>query len=88
MLTSGDPDASVIRCGFPNKEEHARDRESLFITNFHVKSGKQGASVTSFFVRGSVYFAFFGRPAETSIDGSCFTPLRDTATEPAASVPS
>lgn len=85
MLISDDPGASAIRCGFPNKEEHARDKGFLFITNLHVETGEQGASITSFFVRTSVYFAFFGRPAE---DGSYFTSPRDAATEPAASVPS
>ncbi|KAH7330033.1 hypothetical protein BKA65DRAFT_404486, partial [Rhexocercosporidium sp. MPI-PUGE-AT-0058] len=69
-FVSDDPAASGVRCGFPNDEAHARDADALSVANLHVEVTEQGESVTSFFVRRSVYFAFFGRPNETSTGGS------------------
>ncbi|KAH7379083.1 hypothetical protein BKA64DRAFT_243572 [Cadophora sp. MPI-SDFR-AT-0126] len=65
-FVSDDPAAAGVRCGFPDEEAHARDAKSLVIANLHAEVDKQGESVTSFFVRKSVYFAFFGRPSETT----------------------
>jgi hypothetical protein len=64
-FVSDDPAAAGVRCGFPDEEAHARDAKSLVIANLHAEVDEQGESVTSFFVRRSVYFAFFGRPSET-----------------------
>jgi hypothetical protein len=60
VLVSDDPDASGNRCGFP--DEHAQEEDStlLFISNLHDASEEQGEAVTSFFVRRSMYFTFFG----------------------------
>jgi hypothetical protein len=68
-FVSDDPAASGVRCGFPDEEAHARDADSLSIANLHVEVTEQGESITSFFVRRSVYSAFFGRPNETSTGG-------------------
>jgi len=65
-LVSDGPDAAGTRCGFPDEEAHARDRKFLYISNLHADQEEQGQSITSFFVRRSVYFAFFGRLAEIS----------------------
>ena len=59
-LVSDGPDAAGNRCGFPDEEAHARDRKFLYINNLQADQGEQGESITSFFVRRSVYFAFFG----------------------------
>ncbi|KAG4414646.1 hypothetical protein IFR04_012217 [Cadophora malorum] len=77
-FVSDDPAASGVRCGLPDEEAHARDAGSLSIANLHVEVTEQGQSITSFFVRRSVYFAFFGRPSETSTrDRSHPSPPRD-----------
>lgn len=65
-LVSDGPDAAGTRCGFPDEEAHAKDSESLYITSLHTEREEQGESITSFYVRRSVYFAFFGRLAEIS----------------------
>lgn len=65
-FVSDDPAAAGVRCGFPDEKAHVRDAKSLVIANLHAEVDEQGESVTSFFVRRSVYFAFFGRPGETS----------------------
>jgi hypothetical protein len=77
-FVSDDTAASGIRCGFPDEEAHARDADSLSIANLHVEVTEQGESITSFFVRRSVYFAFFGKPSETSTGGRSHpSPPRD-----------
>jgi hypothetical protein len=77
-FVSDDPAASGVRCGFPDEEAHTRDTDSLSIANLHIEVTKQGESITSFFVRRSVYFAFFGRPSETSSSGRSHpSPPRD-----------
>jgi hypothetical protein len=91
-LVSDDPAASGIRCGFPDDKghkAHARDSESLFITNLHVEGGEVGAAITSFSVRRSVYFAFFGKLAEISTSGrpDC-PPPQHAVTEAVVSPPS
>ncbi|OBT51890.1 hypothetical protein VE04_09288 [Pseudogymnoascus sp. 24MN13] len=61
LLSSGGPDGGGPGCGFPDEESHARDRRFLFISNLQSDQEEQGESITSFFVRRSVFFAFFGR---------------------------
>ena len=61
------------RCGFPDEEAHARDRKFLYISNLHADQEEQGESITSLFVRRSVYLAFFGRLPEMSTHRS-FSP--------------
>lgn len=63
-LVSDGLGASAVRCGFPDEKVHAYDSQSLFITNLYAEREEQGKSITSFFVRRSVYFAFFSRSAE------------------------
>ncbi|KAH6703055.1 hypothetical protein BKA61DRAFT_660971 [Leptodontidium sp. MPI-SDFR-AT-0119] len=65
-FVSDDPAAAGVRCGFPDEEAHARDAKSLVIANLHAEVDEHGESVTSFFVRRSVYFTFFGRPSDTT----------------------
>ena len=49
------------RCGLPILRHHETDRKLLFIDNLHREVERQG--ITSFFIRRSVYLAFFGLPA-------------------------
>lgn len=48
------------RCGVPRIPAYEEARDSLFINHLHDE--RQGEGVTPFFVRQSIYFAFFGRP--------------------------
>jgi hypothetical protein len=51
------------RCGQPKELDHAEDRKVLFMDNLH-RPIQGGCGVTSFFVRRSVYLAFFDYPSE------------------------
>ncbi|KAK3304832.1 uncharacterized protein B0T15DRAFT_576184 [Chaetomium strumarium] len=46
------------RCGLPSEDSYQRDGPLLFIQNMHREFSDQ--EITSFFVRRSVYLAFFG----------------------------
>ena len=46
------------RCGLPSEDSYERDAPQLFIQNIHREPSDQ--EITSFFVRRSVYLAFFG----------------------------
>jgi hypothetical protein len=57
------------RCGIPRGEDQQLDKQLLFADTLH--GGMDGsAGVTSFFVRRSVYLAFFGSPHRTVVDNS------------------
>ena len=60
-LVSDDPDAVGNRCGFPDEMSHEQDRNCLFIGNLHDGREDKGEMITSYYVRRSVYFAFFGK---------------------------
>ncbi|KAH7408978.1 hypothetical protein BKA64DRAFT_385147 [Cadophora sp. MPI-SDFR-AT-0126] len=87
-FVSDDPAASGVRCGLPDEEAHARDAASLSVANLHMEANEQGESITSFFVRRSVYFAFFGRQSGTSTGGRSHpSPPRDPSFREVASSP-
>ncbi|KAF2844516.1 hypothetical protein T440DRAFT_436373 [Plenodomus tracheiphilus IPT5] len=53
------------RCGIPRVQDHRRDQPLLFADKLHYGNG---SGVTSFFVRRSVYLAFFGDPFPSKRD--------------------
>jgi hypothetical protein len=55
------------RCGIPRRKDQRHDRQLLFADALH-GSVHKSAGVTSFFVRRSVYLAFFGHPHPTRTD--------------------
>jgi hypothetical protein len=61
VLVSDDPNASGNRCGFPDEQAWEEDSKLLFVSNLHNARREQGEAITSFFVRRSIYFAFFGK---------------------------
>ena len=61
VLVSDDPNASGNRCGFPDEQAWEEDSKLLFLSNLHNARREQGEAITSFFVRRSIYFAFFGK---------------------------
>jgi hypothetical protein len=50
------------RCGTPQKRTHKQDNVYLFIDNLHNDEITIADTITTFFVRRCVYFAFFGKP--------------------------
>lgn len=53
------------RCGPPSEQAQAHDRSLLFLDQVHSTLKPSDTNVSSFFVRQSVYFAFFGKPSTT-----------------------
>ncbi|PVH71515.1 hypothetical protein DL98DRAFT_540001 [Cadophora sp. DSE1049] len=87
-FVSNDLAASGARYGFPSDKAHARDTDALSISNLHAEVTEQGESITSFFMRRSVYFAFFGRPSGTCTDARSHpNPSRDPSFGEVASSP-
>jgi Protein of unknown function (DUF3723) len=68
-LVSDDPDALGNRCGLPGEDAHEQDSKFLSMAALHTEREEQGEGITSFFVRRSVYFAFFGKPEDVGADG-------------------
>ena len=56
------------RCGLSSVKKYTKDSESLFINNLHSVDDEQGEGLTSFFVRKSIYSAFFGKPSSLSLE--------------------
>lgn len=51
------------RCGMPRTRTHKQDSPLLFLDRLHADDVGVADTITSFFVRRCVYFAFFGKPA-------------------------
>ena len=73
-VTSGPGVEMRQRSGIPHIKAYKEDRYSLFISHLHDTQAYQDEGITSFFVRKSVYLAFFGKPDEASIIHSLTTP--------------
>jgi hypothetical protein len=56
-------DGPPKRSGIPYALDHERDRLSLFLDKLHNTGEEQCDEMSSFFIRRSVYFAFFGKPS-------------------------
>jgi hypothetical protein len=71
-VTSGPGVAMPHRSGIPCTRAYEEDRDSLFVTHLYSEEQYRGEGITSFFVRKSVYLAFFSRLLGTSggVDGS------------------
>ena len=49
------------RCGIPRMQDYEQDQSLLFLTNLHdYKQEDRGGQMTPFFIRRSVFLAFFG----------------------------
>jgi hypothetical protein len=69
LVTDGAGVKKKRRCGLPSVEEYLEDSESLFINHLHDVDEEQGEGITSFFVRKSIYSAFFGKPSPLPLEG-------------------
>jgi hypothetical protein len=80
LVTSGTGVAIRKRCREPQDKGYEEDRDFLFINHLHEERDAQGESVTSFFVRRSIYLAFFGKPTTAYTNGSSTSsPLGSTS---------
>jgi len=68
LVTDGAGEIKKRRCGLPRVEDYVEDGEFLFVNHLHNEEEEQGEGITSFFVRKSVYFAFFGRSLPLTLD--------------------
>ncbi|KAH0563187.1 hypothetical protein GP486_002246 [Trichoglossum hirsutum] len=59
VLVSDSSPKSPRRCGFPYAHDHLKDEGRLFIDQLH---HEDKGEVATFFVRKSIYSAFFGKP--------------------------
>ncbi|KAF2113726.1 hypothetical protein BDV96DRAFT_601203 [Lophiotrema nucula] len=59
---SGESGKAPKRCGIPNARDHAKEKTLLFVEQFHKALDEHESELSPFFIRRSVYFAFFGRP--------------------------
>lgn len=53
---------TLKRKGIPQTGIYKADKSSLYLERLHSIREDQSDEVTSFFVRRSVYFTFFGKP--------------------------
>jgi hypothetical protein len=68
------------RCGIPRSEDQQRDKPLLFADALH-RSVDTSAGVTSFFVRRSVYLAFFGHTRRLVAESSVINRVLILSTE-------
>ena len=61
LVTSGRGEIKSQRCGLPRKQTYTEDSEFLYLNNIYGSGDDHGEDVTSFFVRRSVFFVFYGR---------------------------
>ena len=69
LVTDGVGVKKKRRCGLPSMEEYVEGSESIFVNYLHDVDEEQGEGITSFFVRNSIYFAFFGKPSPLPWEG-------------------
>lgn len=69
LVTLGRGVLRAKRCGILRRKAYEEDRGYLFINHLHDGRQDRGEGITSFYVRRSVYFAFFGKPASAPSNG-------------------
>ncbi len=70
LVTSGPREIKSQRCGLPRKQTYAEDSEFLYL--IYDSGDDHGEGLTSFFIRQSVFFAFYGRhPWPTTNSATC-----------------
>jgi hypothetical protein len=53
-------DKSPKRCGIPRTQDYFQDQPFMFLDNLHNRQDQRCSEITSFFIRRSVFWAFFG----------------------------
>ena len=70
LVTSGRGEIKSQRCGLPRKQTYEEDRKSLYLSSIYDAGDDRGEGLTSFFVRRSVFFAFYGKHAWITSNGT------------------
>jgi hypothetical protein len=84
LLVHGPGESLQRRCGRVFQKAYEDDRDFLFLDVLYDPRKGEGEGASSFYVRMSVYFAFFGDPQNTSPGVRPSTPPRTTADPPVA----
>lgn len=80
LVTSGRGEIKSRRCGLPRKQTYEEDSEFLYLNNLYGLGDDHGEGLTSFFIRRSVFFAFYGRHIWTNTNSAtCGTSLPQRA---------
>ncbi|VZI03668.1 unnamed protein product [Fusarium fujikuroi] len=79
LLVPGRGESLERRCGRVFENAYKADRKHLFLPFFHGKANEEASGVSSFAVRVSVYFAFFGKRLPA---GNTPTELSDMVNSP------
>jgi hypothetical protein len=66
LLVDGPGEAIPRRCGRVFENAYKQNRRLLFLSSIYEPTAGKGSGISSFFVRRSVFFAFFGRPPKHS----------------------
>ncbi|KAH6665196.1 hypothetical protein B0J14DRAFT_236708 [Halenospora varia] len=67
LLVDGPGEAVSRRCGRIFENAHLCTRKYLFLRSIYKPTISKGDGISSFFVRRSVFFAFFRRPPKDSL---------------------
>ena len=67
LLVDGPGEAVSRRCGRIFENAHSRTQKYLFLRSIYEPTVGEGDGISSFFVRRSVFFAFFGRHPKNSL---------------------
>ncbi|KAH6696624.1 hypothetical protein BKA61DRAFT_710266 [Leptodontidium sp. MPI-SDFR-AT-0119] len=85
LVTSGKGVLIKKRCGKPITLEFEEDQQFLFVNHLHDGRQDHGKNVTSFFVRKSIYLAFFGKPSAAHDIGQTGDPPQSVGGSPRGS---
>lgn len=61
LVTTGRGEIKSQRCGLLRKRTYVEDSGFLYLNNIYASATERGEGLTSFFIRRSVFFAFYGR---------------------------
>lgn len=61
---AAEPSKPSNRCDLPTARDHADEKRLLFVEQLHRGVTERDLDISPFFIRRSVYFAFFGRPRQ------------------------
>ena len=72
LVTTGSGEIKSQRCGLPRKRTYAEDSGFLYLNTIYDSATERGEGLTSFFVRRSVFFAFYGRHPWNNVNSATF----------------
>lgn len=72
LVTTGRGEIKSQRCGLLRKRTYVEDSGFLYLNNIYDSATERGEGLTSFFVRRSVFFAFYGRHPWNNVNSATF----------------